>query len=93
MKKLKKHKTKDFYVVKDTYPEIILGSLVTLPGPSGGRTTLRMIAGFESPDEVEIYLGGEAINALTPSKREPPWYSGTLSRCHTTIFSTTWPTA
>ena len=29
-----------------------------------------MIAGFESPDEGEIYLGGEAINALTPNKRD-----------------------
>jgi iron(III) transport system ATP-binding protein len=45
---------------------------VTLLGPSGcGKTTtLRMIAGFESPDEGEIYLGGEAINALTPNKRD-----------------------
>jgi iron(III) transport system ATP-binding protein len=29
-----------------------------------------MIAGFESPDEGEIYLGGEPINALTPNKRD-----------------------
>ena len=29
-----------------------------------------MIAGFESPDEGEIYLGDEAINALTPNKRD-----------------------
>ncbi|MGJ4850288.1 ABC transporter ATP-binding protein [Bacillota bacterium Meth-B3] len=48
------------------------GEFVTLLGPSGcGKTTtLRMIAGFESPDEGEIYLGGEAINALTPNKRD-----------------------
>ena len=41
-------------------------------GPSGcGKTTtLRMIAGFESPDEGDIYLGDEAINALTPNKRD-----------------------
>ena len=45
---------------------------MTLLGPSGcGKTTtLRMIAGFESPDEGEIYLGGEAINHLTPNKRD-----------------------
>jgi len=63
---------KDFYAVKDTSLEIIPGSFVTLLGPSGcGKTTtLRMIAGFESPDEGEIYLGGEAINALTPNKRD-----------------------
>ena len=29
-----------------------------------------MIAGFESPDKGEIYLGDEAINELTPNKRD-----------------------
>ena len=63
---------KDFYAVKDVSLDITPGSFVTLLGPSGcGKTTtLRMIAGFESPDEGEIYLGGEAINALTPNKRD-----------------------
>ena len=63
---------KDFYAVKDANLEIAPGSFVTLLGPSGcGKTTtLRMIAGFESPDEGEIYLGGEPINALTPNKRD-----------------------
>lgn len=63
---------KDFYAVKDTTLEIEPGSFVTLLGPSGcGKTTtLRMIAGFESPDEGEIYLGNEAINELTPNKRD-----------------------
>ncbi|MCR4908262.1 MAG: ABC transporter ATP-binding protein [Lachnospiraceae bacterium] len=66
-------KTKqDFYAVHDANLTIEPGSFVTLLGPSGcGKTTtLRMIAGFESPDEGEIYLGGEAINALTPNKRD-----------------------
>ncbi|MCR5320417.1 MAG: ABC transporter ATP-binding protein [Lachnospiraceae bacterium] len=63
---------KDFYAVKDTNLVIEPGSFVTLLGPSGcGKTTtLRMIAGFESPDEGEIYLGNEPINALTPNKRD-----------------------
>ena len=63
---------KDFYAVHDTSLTIEPGSFVTLLGPSGcGKTTtLRMIAGFESPDEGEIYLGDEAINALTPNKRD-----------------------
>ena len=63
---------KDFYAVHDVSLDIRPGSFVTLLGPSGcGKTTtLRMIAGFESPDEGEIYLGGEAINALTPNKRD-----------------------
>ena len=63
---------KDFYAVNDTSLTIEPGSFVTLLGPSGcGKTTtLRMIAGFESPDEGEIYLGDEPINALTPNKRD-----------------------
>ena len=63
---------KEFYAVQDTTLDIEPGTFVTLLGPSGcGKTTtLRMIAGFESPDEGEIYLGGEPINALTPNKRD-----------------------
>ena len=63
---------KNFYAVKDCNLEIRPGEFVTLLGPSGcGKTTtLRMVAGFESPDEGEIYLGGEPINALTPNKRD-----------------------
>lgn len=63
---------KDFYAVHDVSLDIEPGSFATLLGPSGcGKTTiLRMIAGFESPDEGEVYLGGEPINALTPNKRD-----------------------
>ncbi len=63
---------KDFYAVNDVTLDIEPGSFVTLLGPSGcGKTTtLRMIAGFESPDAGEIYLGDEPINALTPNKRD-----------------------
>ena len=63
---------KDFYAVHDANLDIAPGSFVTLLGPSGcGKTTtLRMIAGFESPDSGEIYLGGEPINELTPNKRD-----------------------
>ena len=63
---------KDFYAVHDVTLTIEPGSFATLLGPSGcGKTTiLRMIAGFESPDEGEVYLGGEPINALTPNKRD-----------------------
>ncbi|MBR4394148.1 MAG: ABC transporter ATP-binding protein, partial [Oscillospiraceae bacterium] len=63
---------KDFYAVKDVSLDIEPGSFVTLLGPSGcGKTTtLRMIAGFESPDEGGIYLGDEKIDELTPDKRD-----------------------
>lgn len=44
---------------------------VTLLGPSGcGKTTtLRMIAGFESPDSGDILFEGNRINDLPPYKR------------------------
>ena len=63
---------KDFYAVHDANITIEPGEFVTLLGPSGcGKTTiLRMIAGFESPDEGEIFLADEPINALTPNKRD-----------------------
>ena len=63
---------KPFKAVDSINVNIKPGDFVTLLGPSGcGKTTtLRMIAGFESPDEGEIYLGDEAINELTPNKRD-----------------------
>ena len=63
---------KPFYAVKDVSIDIEPGAFVTLLGPSGcGKTTtLRMIAGFESPDEGEIFLGDEPVAALTPNKRD-----------------------
>ncbi|MBE6003004.1 MAG: ABC transporter ATP-binding protein [Lachnospiraceae bacterium] len=63
---------KQFYAVKDMNLNIEPGTFVTLLGPSGcGKTTtLRMVAGFESPDEGQIYIGSEAVNELTPNKRD-----------------------
>lgn len=63
---------KEFYAVDNISLNILPGEFITLLGPSGcGKTTtLRMIAGFESPDSGEIYLGDEPINALTPNKRD-----------------------
>ena len=69
----KDYKTeKDFAAVDDISLDIKPGSFVTLLGPSGcGKTTtLRMVAGFESPDKGEIYIGDQAINELTPNKRD-----------------------
>ena len=47
------------------------GQFVTLLGPSGcGKTTLlRIIGGFVSPDEGDVFLDGKKINDLPPHKR------------------------
>ena len=47
------------------------GSLVSLLGPSGcGKTTtLRMVAGFETPDDGRIEIGGRDVTALPPHRR------------------------
>ncbi len=51
--------------------EIERGKLIGLLGPSGsGKTTiLRMIAGLETPDSGEIYIGGRKVNDLPPGER------------------------
>ncbi len=52
--------------------EIPSGSFFALLGPSGcGKTTtLRMIGGFEQPDEGAIVLGGVDVVGLPPHKRD-----------------------
>lgn len=48
------------------------GEFLTLLGPSGcGKTTLlRLISGFEQPNQGEIYINGQCVNALGPQKRD-----------------------
>jgi spermidine/putrescine ABC transporter ATP-binding subunit len=48
------------------------GEFLSLLGPSGcGKTTsLRMVAGFEQPDEGEILIGGQDAVGLPPYKRD-----------------------
>ncbi len=62
----------DLVAVDNANIEIYKGEIFSLLGPSGcGKTTLlRMIAGFEHPDEGEIILGGKKVNNLPPNKRE-----------------------
>jgi len=52
--------------------EIPPGSFFALLGPSGcGKTTtLRMIGGFEEPDEGAIYLGDRDVVGLPPYRRD-----------------------
>ena len=58
-------------VVKDLQLDIAEGEFITMLGPSGsGKTTcLMMLAGFETPTNGEIYLGGNAISSIPPHKR------------------------
>ena len=61
----------DFTAVDDLSLVIPKGSFFALLGPSGcGKTTLmRLIAGFEMPDEGRIYLDGQDITDLPPHLR------------------------
>ncbi|MBE6634233.1 MAG: ABC transporter ATP-binding protein [Ruminococcaceae bacterium] len=52
--------------------EIHNKEFITLLGPSGcGKTTtLRIIGGFEMPDEGDVYFGGKRINDVPPYERQ-----------------------
>ena len=58
--------------VDDVSMELSGGSFVTLLGPSGcGKTTtLRMIAGFETPTSGRVLVDGVDVSRRTPDKRE-----------------------
>ncbi len=63
--------------VKDLSLDVLDGEILTLLGPSGcGKTTtLRMVAGLETPDAGDIFFGAEAVVltsrrlSLPPNKR------------------------
>ncbi len=66
------NKTFDNTSVVDNFNlDVYKGEFVTFLGPSGcGKTTtLRMIAGFETPTSGEILLNGKEISKLPPYKR------------------------
>jgi iron(III) transport system ATP-binding protein len=70
--------------------EVKDGGLVTLLGPSGcGKTTvLRMIAGFETPTEGEVFIGDERITTLPPNKRRASMVFQTYGLFpHMTVFN------
>jgi len=52
--------------------EVHPGEFLSLLGPSGcGKTTtLRLIAGFERPDEGEVRIGGSDVSRVPPYKRD-----------------------
>ncbi len=71
LKNVKKTYDGKTYVIEDFSLEIKEGEFVTFLGPSGcGKTTiLRMIGGFDTQTEGEIYLEGNDISILPPNKR------------------------
>ena len=62
----------DVVAVDEVSLDVEPGEFVSLLGPSGcGKTTtLRMIAGFEFPDEGDIVLGGKSILSTPPYRRD-----------------------
>lgn len=69
----------DFVAVKEMNFTIGKGEFVAIMGPSGcGKTTtLRMLAGLESPTSGEIRLDGRVMNDVKPHERDTPmvWQS------------------
>lgn len=52
--------------------QIANGEFLTLLGPSGcGKTTiLRILSGFETPDEGEVLIRGQRMNDVPPERRQ-----------------------
>jgi spermidine/putrescine ABC transporter ATP-binding subunit len=61
----------DFFAVKGVSLELLEGEFLTLLGPSGSgkTTTLKMVAGLETPTSGEIWVKGQNITFLPPNKR------------------------
>lgn len=68
----KQYDPRDPAVLKNVSFEIERGKFYTLLGPSGcGKTTiLRLIAGFTSPSQGNIYFNGKVINELPANERQ-----------------------
>jgi ABC-type Fe3+/spermidine/putrescine transport system ATPase subunit len=62
----------DVVAVDSVDLHVAAGEFLSLLGPSGcGKTTtLRLIAGFERPDEGSILIGGEDVARLPPYRRD-----------------------
>lgn len=61
-----------FTAIPDLNLRIEPGELVTLLGPSGcGKTTtLRMLAGLETPTRGSVLIGGQDVTRLPPNRRD-----------------------
>jgi spermidine/putrescine transport system ATP-binding protein len=63
--------SEEVYAVRDMNLSIPRGKFFTLLGPSGcGKTTtLRLIAGFETPTTGEVFIHGKAMSKVPPNQR------------------------
>ena len=52
--------------------DIRSGEFIVLLGPSGAgkTTTLRLVAGLETPDEGQVFIGGRDVTRLAPALRD-----------------------
>jgi len=69
-----KNVTKDFQknrALNDVSLEVEDGEFIVVLGPSGAgkTTTLKLIAGVETPTSGRIYIGGKLMNAVEPHNR------------------------